>query len=103
MFTIRSTYRFTTIVEARLPDGQTESFEATFEAGAEILDGLQDPARAMEALRTALVGFGDIVDSDGQPVIFSESARDRLLDLPFIAKALVKALSDGFWARRGNA
>ncbi len=42
--------------------------------------------------------------SEGQwmPGRLSESARDQLLDLPFAAKALVKALSDGFWARRGN-
>lgn len=50
---------------------------------------IADDARA--ALRKIWLGWEDIVDTDGQPVPFSETARDQLMDYDYVTIGVAAA------------
>lgn len=57
------------------------------ERGEDIGDGISDQSIADEIL----VGWDGIVDGDGEPVPFSKGSKAQLLDVPFMAGALIEA------------
>lgn len=44
--------------------------------------------------RECLIGWKDVSDPDGNPVEFSDEARDRLLNLLYVRAAIVRAYAD---------
>ena len=44
-----------------------------------------------EVLREVVVGFEDVQDEDGQPLDYSEHARDKLLNVQYVHTAVMKA------------
>jgi len=54
-------------------------------------------------LRAILIGWDGIKDEDGNDVSFSETARDELIDIPFIRNAISAAYNGAMLgAKRGN-
>lgn len=96
MFTLDPNPKFTHPITVQKPtDGghDAQTFRATYRViGDERLAGfdLNDRASSTDFLRTVLVGFEDVQGGDGQPVPYSDSTRDALIDLPFVRVPLVK-------------
>jgi hypothetical protein len=64
----------------RLTQTRINEIRARIEAG-ETSDG--------ELAREVLIGWEGVNDGNGEPVPFSEGARDRLLDIPLVSSAVV--------------
>ena len=60
------------------------------ERGDDVGDGISDLSIADEIL----VGWDGIVDGDGEPVPFSKGSKAQLLDVPFMAGAIIEAFFD---------
>lgn len=60
------------------------------ERGDDAGDGISDLSIADEIL----VGWDGIVDGDGEPVPFSKGSKSQLLDVPFMAGAIIEAFFD---------
>ena len=60
------------------------------ERGDDVGDGISDLSIADEIL----VGWDGIVDGDGEPVPFSKGSKTQLLDVPFMAGAIIEAFFD---------
>ena len=60
------------------------------ERGDDAGDGISDLSIADEIL----VGWDGIVDGDGEPVPFSKGSKAQLLDVPFMAGAIIEAFFD---------
>lgn len=59
--------------------------------------------RDIDLAREMLIGWKGVIDSDGEEVPFSESARDQLLDIPMVAAAVVIAFMQSITgAKRKN-
>ncbi len=97
---------FRTAVAVRLPGEQEESFVARFRvlglSEQETFD-LGSAEGATGFLRRVVIGGEDIAGTDGEPLVWSDELRDRLIDLPHIRSALVRAYFEGVAsAREGN-
>lgn len=69
------------------------------ERGDDAADGISDMSVADEIL----VGWDGIVDGDGEPVPFGKAAKAQLLDVPFMAGAVIEAFFDSLVeAKRKN-
>ena len=57
------------------------------------LAGTGDRAGSPDAavLREALIGWDGVQDEDGNPLGFDDESRDRLLGIPFVRTAMVRA------------
>jgi len=112
MFKIAQSPEYSWPVEVNLPvdGGRTEkaTFDATFRRLTQSrIDEIRKAVDANEMrdsdlAREALVGWAGVVDESGE-VPYSEAARDRLLDVPTVASAIVMALLSSLaGARRKN-
>lgn len=108
--TQNATYTWPVTLEFPVDGGKTE--KATFDAEFRRLtqsrvDEIRQAVergeiKDVDLAREALVGWSGVVDSDGN-VPYSESARDKLLDIPMVATAIVMALLGSIsGARRKN-
>lgn len=79
----------------RLPQSRIKEIGGLIKRG-EINDG--------EFCREIVLGWKGVVDDKGEELPFSEGARDRLLDVPLVAEAVVQAFleSMGGGAKRKN-
>lgn len=94
------TYRWPVVVEFPAEDGgkfERETFDAEFkrlpqdrlrEIGEKIEAGL---ITDLELLDQVLVGWAGILDEQGEPVPFTESARQRILNVALVAQSIVSA------------
>lgn len=112
MFKLSQSPEYTWPVEINLPadGGRTEkaTFDAKFkrmtQSRMEEIRAAADRGELRDAdlAREALIGWSGVIDENGE-VPFSEAARDRLLDVPMVASAIVLALlSSVSGARRKN-
>jgi len=97
---------FRTVVTVKLPGEEQESFRARFRvlglAEQETFE-LGSAEGATGFLRRVLFDGEDIAGADNQPLVWSDELRDRLIDLPHIRSALVRAYFEGVAsAREGN-
>ncbi len=67
------------------------------------LEDLGDLDRITEITRDLLVGWAGISDDSGKEIPFSQKALDQLLEVPFLAVAVLKAYMDSIkGAKRKN-
>lgn len=100
---------FTAAVKVRVPvegghaDGSfTARFRALRTSEAAGFDRLSDEGLA-GYLRAILIGWEGVVDDAGAAVSFSDAARDRLIDAPFVQIPLLEAYNAAMpGAKRGN-
>lgn len=108
--TQNATYTWPVSVEFPIDGGKVE--KATFDAEfRRLTQSRVDEIRSAvergemkdtDLAREALVGWAGVVDADGN-VPYSEAARDKLLDIPMVASAIVMALLGSIsGARRKN-
>ncbi len=105
MFKIKQSDSYTWPVKFEVPvDGggfKAETFDGEF------LRITQSRFKAMmesltpdrEICREILIGWKGVIGEDGQEMPFSESARDKLLDIPLVAGAVVTAFLDAYTGR----
>lgn len=105
LFILKDTYEFSASVTVKVPEGDGKHVEQVFKGRFKVLsvDDIQaltkdlsgDQADA-EVLRSAWIGWSELVDEKNAPVPFSEDMRDRLLSVPFVragaAAAYVRAI-----------
>jgi len=101
MFNITQSTTYTWPITAGTPQDGGKTEKATFDAEFKRLTQtrVEEIRRAVDVgeirdidlAREALVGWSGVC-SGGEALPFSESARDRLLDLPGVASAVVAAL-----------
>ncbi|MCC6475056.1 MAG: hypothetical protein IT514_15085 [Burkholderiales bacterium] len=108
-FKLVSNPEFTASVKVRVPtegghaDGSfTARFRALSTSEASAFDRLSDEGLA-DYLRAILIGWEGVVDDAGATVSFSDAARDRLIDAPFVQVPLLVAYNEAMiGAKRGN-
>lgn len=93
------TYRWPVTVVFPVDGGKTdkETFDAEFKRLAQ--DQLRDIGERIDAgtitdlevLDRVLAGWAGILDESGEEVVFSESSRQRILNVPLVAGATVAA------------
>lgn len=96
MFVVSEKPTFTHDVEVRVPtDGgfTDQKFKATFEVMptetfAEY--NMSDAASSTEFLRAVVKHMDELVDRDERPVPYSDTMRDRLLNVPYLRSALAR-------------
>jgi hypothetical protein len=67
------------------------------------LEDLGDLDRITEIARELLVGWSGVTSDDGKEVPYSQKALDQLLEVPFLAVAVLKAYMDSIkGAKRKN-
>lgn len=97
MFIVVDEPTFAHAVKVLVPvDGghEPQSFKAVFKVLAtdrEAEFDLSTATGSTEFLRAIVVGMDELVDAAGAPLPYSDALRDRLLRLPFVRVALVKA------------
>lgn len=100
---------FTAAVKVRIPaeGGHVDaSFTARFRALA-VSEADQfnrtTSAGLADYLRAILIGWDGVTDEDGAAISFSDAARDRLIDIPFIQIPVLEAYNAAMLgAKRGN-
>lgn len=96
MFVMSDNPEFETKAEGKHPGDQGEAFDfrprfvALSETDQKEYD-LSTAGGTIDFLKRTFVGLSDVLDANGQPVPFSEEARDWLIDRPHTRAALVKA------------
>lgn len=91
-------------VEATEPDGTAVSFRARVAIGTALFRAIREGGTAAEeAVRTSVVGWADVLDAEGRPVPYSREWRDRMWELPWIARPLAEAVVRAAVDQRGNA
>lgn len=98
MFVLKTEHTFSWPVRVRVPmdDGQfaDATFDCTFKAlGQERLEALvAGEISETDLLREAAVGpWQGVEDAAGDALPFSEAARDRLLSIPYVRRAMIEA------------
>lgn len=103
MLTITDTLDFTHKVQVRVPvDGghASQEFSARFRACD--IDELRDLAPE-DQLRRVWIGWDGVVTPEGQPVPFSDAARDHLIGMLFVRTAVLRTYAEAIaGAARGN-
>ena len=100
--TLYITHHFDCTVRCHLPgEKKMHEFQARF---LEISQGkmqkiLQDQERGSRTLlEKVLVGWKDIIDEQGRPILFSNDDRSRLLERPYLVLVLVKTYMRAMFA-----
>lgn len=94
VFDLTPTYSWPVHVEVPTEGGwDAKSFTAVFKlAPTDFLDDVEADAQVGERVREHWVGWGpDVVDGQGEPIPFSEEARDALFRRPDVRRAVVNA------------
>jgi hypothetical protein len=113
MFTLATSNSYIWTVTVELPDDKNkikkQSFDAEFKRLPqsrinEILAAFkQGDGTDVSLASEILIGWSGINDSDGNEVIYSEQAKEKLLDIMGVSAAIVTALFDSFQgAKRKN-
>lgn len=110
MFKIKKDNRFWWPVKVDVPvDGRhaTHEFSAHFvlldqDEIDETLGGEynEDESADRDLLRKVLVGWKQVANEDGNEIEFSDEARDRILKIPYVRIALVRAYFKAIAGRR---
>lgn len=98
MFRVEENFTFEKVISLALPSGEDQEFVCSFrlldeECFAQQLADENDPDRAI--LENAVVGWSGIESSNGAIYTFSPQNLQRLLELPFVKRALTRAYVDG--------
>ncbi len=99
-FRIAKTPRFKTKVKFKTPNASGGHDQCSITAEFERITlsemrALRDAEENdLPLLRRVLVGWEDVSDEDGNPMPFSEAARDALIDDPIILLALSRAYAE---------
>lgn len=101
MFVIsqKTSYTWPVTVEFPVDGGKTDkqTFDAEFKRVpasrmAELREAIEaNRTTDIELAREVMVGWAGVTDGNGEEVPFSEGTRDRLLDVPLVAAAVVLA------------
>lgn len=103
MFVLKESEEFDWPVDVKVPVGggkvKTQRFTARFRpvpsARQDEINDLPITRQNVAQGRECLVGWGDdIQGEDGEPLEFSEEARDSLLDIVYVAAAVARAYWD---------
>ncbi len=98
MFRLERNFIFERKINLALPSGEQQDFLCSFrlldeECFAQQLADENDPDRAI--LENAIVGWKGIENNEGKNYNFSPQNLQRLLELPFVKRALTRAYVEG--------
>lgn len=100
---------FTTAVKVQIPTSGGHT-EASFNARFKVLTVSETEAFNMlstegtsDYLRTILIGWDGVIGDEGEPISFSDEARDQLIDIPYVRVAILSSYNSAMLgAKRGN-
>ncbi|HLE57541.1 MAG TPA: hypothetical protein VJB15_10695 [Rhodothermia bacterium] len=108
MFVISQSETYTWPVRVEIPvDGgkfKTETFDGVFArlSRSKIQEILgREDSSDLDAAKELLKGWKGVHD-DGGEIPFSESARDKILDVPLVASAVIKAWIESLGGKKKN-